>query len=582
MRFSIYLITFFIVFKTQCSFAQTNIISTNPLAEQIMLGNYNPDNYLPSSVITNPDEIISIIKNEVSTDSLKDYLIRLSEFKTRNSGSDTTSLVVGIGASRRWVHDKFMEFSAQNDNRLIPSYLQFDLDICGMMQHRNVFAVLPGKDTTDKSVIIIEAHMDSRCDVLCDVSCKAEGVEDNASGTALVIELARVMAQFSFNRTLIFMATIGEEQGLHGAHAFAQYAVNTGMEIKAVLNNDIVGGITCGETSSPPSCPGENHIDSTQIRLFSSGSTTPHKNLARYIQLQYKEEFEGTAAVPMLLKIMAAEDRAGRGGDHIPFRQRGFPAMRFTSANEHGDASNGPDYHDRQHTSEDILGVDTDGDLIIDSFFVNFNYLARNTVINGMAASLIGRNAPSPNLTGEVDNGIISLQIDDPLALNHYRIGVLTTGIDFDTLITLIGTNTFQYTPPEPNIYHITVASVDELGFESCFSSTETFIVFPTGIENHPTGSKSRSAIELLQNRPNPFDESTYISFYVHEPVPYQNAYIQITDLNGKHIREIPTNVLPGLNEVIYFHGYKAVGTYVYSLFVDENLIGTKTMVFAN
>ena len=558
------------------------MISTNLLAEQIMLGNYNPDDYLPAAMVNDPDEIIAIIRNEVSTDSLKAFLIKLSEFKTRNTGSDTTSLTEGIGASRRWVYEKFSTFGSQNDNRLIPSYLQFDDDICGMLQHRNVFAVLPGKDTTDKSMIIIEAHMDSRCDVLCDVECMAEGVEDNASGTALVIELARVMAQFSFDRSVVFMATIGEEQGLLGAHAFAQYALDNGMEIKAVLNNDIVGGITCGETSSPPSCPGENHIDSTQVRLFSSGSTTPHKNLARYIQLQYKEEFEGIANVPMLLTVMAAEDRAGRGGDHIPFRQRGFPAMRFTSANEHGDASNGPDYHDRQHTSEDILGVDTNGDMIIDSFFVNFNYLARNTVINGMAASLIGMNPPSPTLTGEVENGIISIQIDDPMSFNHYRLGILTTGNDFDTLITITGTSTFQYTPPEPNIYHITVASVDENGIESCFSKTETFVVFPTAMENPITENNSLPAIELLQNHPNPFDESTYIAFFVHKSVNYQKAYVQIADLNGTIIRKIPTNLQEGFNEVLYFQGYGAVGTYAYSLVVDGKTIGTKTMVFAN
>jgi hypothetical protein len=78
----------------------------------------------------------------------------------------------------------------------------------------------------------------------------------------------------------------------------------------------------------------------------------------------------------MLVTIMSAEDRTGRGSDHIPFRENGYAAMRFTSANEHGNADvSDPDYHDRQHTSEDILGVDTDGDQVIDSFFVDFNYL---------------------------------------------------------------------------------------------------------------------------------------------------------------------------------------------------------------
>ena len=85
---------------------------------------------------------------------------------------------------------------------------------------------------------------------------------------------------------------------------------------------------------------------------------------------------------------MSPEDRTGRGGDHIPFREHGYSAIRFTAANEHGDASNDAGYTDRQHTSEDILGIDTDQNGEIDSFFVDFNYLARNSAINATAASM--------------------------------------------------------------------------------------------------------------------------------------------------------------------------------------------------
>ena len=105
--------------------------------------------------------------------------------------------------------------------------------------------------------------------------------------------------------------------------------------------------------------------------------------------MQYEEELLAHVEVPHLVTIMTAEDRTGRGGDHIPFRSAGYPAMRFTSANEHGDASNGPNYDDRQHTSDDILGLDTDNDGQLDSFFVDFNYLARNAVINANAATMI-------------------------------------------------------------------------------------------------------------------------------------------------------------------------------------------------
>ncbi|MBC7863518.1 MAG: M28 family peptidase, partial [Bacteroidia bacterium] len=248
------------IFSIGKYFSQINITVTNPVAEQIMLGNYNPATYLPTTVLNFPDTIFKGINKRVSADTLKKYIIQLANFKNRNSGSDTVSPAKGIGAARRWVYSKFQEFSVANENRLIPSYLQFDLAVCNVPQHRDIFAVLPGMDTTDKSVIIVEGHIDSRCENLCDTSCMAQGVEDNATGTALVIELARVMSKYAYNHTIIFIVTMGEEQGLYGAEAFADYVQQNAIPVKAVQNNDVIGGIICGQTSSPPSCPGLNVI----------------------------------------------------------------------------------------------------------------------------------------------------------------------------------------------------------------------------------------------------------------------------------------------------------------------------------
>lgn len=334
--------------------AQTNIRILPTTVEQVLLGNYTPAHYAPGSPTPLPAALSVELANRISPDSLKAYIIQLSQFGTRNTGSDTLSTQSGIGAARRWVYGKFQEFGRNNHNRLLPAYLQFDQNICNMGQHRNIFAVLPGMDVTQKGIIVIEGHMDSRCDVLCDVNCPAAGVEDNATGTALVIELARVMSRYAFRNTLVFLVTIGEEQGLSGAEAFATYSRNNNLPIRAVLNNDVIGGIYCGKTSSPPSCPGLNHADSTSVRLFSFGGfNSTHKQLARYIKLQYREQLLPAAAVPMLVRIMSPEDRSGRGGDHIPFREKNYPSMRFTAANEHGDASNGSIYTDRQHTSDD-------------------------------------------------------------------------------------------------------------------------------------------------------------------------------------------------------------------------------------
>ena len=112
------------MFQFAITHAQTNILSTTPLAEQILLGNYNPGDYTPATATPLlPTELAAQLQANISPDSLKAYIIRLSEFGTRNSGSDTLSATTGIGAARRWTHQKFAEFSAANDGRLIPSFL---------------------------------------------------------------------------------------------------------------------------------------------------------------------------------------------------------------------------------------------------------------------------------------------------------------------------------------------------------------------------------------------------------------------------------------------------------------------------
>lgn len=559
--------------------AQTNMLSTNPLAEQVMLGNYDPTAFQPSIAISHPDDIVPAVVAGISTDSLKSYLLKLSTFENRNTGADTVSNTTGIGAARRWVYQRFQQIGAANEGRLVPSFLQFDMDICGMGQHRNVFAVLPGVDTTAKGVILIEAHIDSRCAGLCDINCPAHGMEDNGSGTALVIELARVLSQFALDRTVVFMATIGEEQGLYGADAFAKYAKNKGIPIVAVLNNDVVGGIICGETSSPPSCPGLNQIDSTQVRLFSQGSfNSKHKQLARFIKLEYQEEALALSTVSMQVTIMSAEDRTGRGGDHIPFREQGFPAMRFTSANEHGNADvTDPDYHDRQHTSDDLLGVDTNGDSVLDSFFVDFNYLSRNAVINGNAAALAAIGPATPNFVATRTPDSAFVDIDDPLNYGLYRVFVRASSHDFDSLFTTTETH-FSFKKPE-SIFYVSVASVDDNGIESLFTGE----VIPTFVNAVGEPEKEElPAIELLQNRPNPFDEATVISFRVNELLPHKSAQLVVTNMAGKPLWQQEVRLQQGMNEVLYEHGYNVTGVYAYSLVVDGKIMGTKEMVFAN
>jgi hypothetical protein len=556
-----------------------NILSTNPTAEQILLGLYNPATYTATQIINFPDSISQGILTNVNPDSLKATILKMAGFHNRNTGSDTVSNTHGYGAARRWVYAKFQQYSAANENRLVTSYLQFDQTICTMTQHRMPYAVLPGLDTSDKRIMIIEGHMDSRCEVLCDTGCVAQGIEDNASGTALVMELARVMSKYSFNHSIVFLITTSEEQGLDGAEAFADYAQAKGIKIKAVQNNDVIGGIICGNTSSAPSCPGFGDIDSLNVRLFSFGSfNSAHKQYSRFIKLEYTEELKPIVPVETTIHIMTAEDRTGRGGDHIPFRQHGYTAMRFTSANEAGDANvTSGTYTDRQHTTNDTLGIDTNGDLVVDSFFVDFNYLARNAVINGIAVSMaaIGPRTPDflPTIAGS-DSIEVVLLSEKNYAL--YRVAVRTNTHDWDTVFYMNDTIGYFKLNPAP-MHIISVASVDSNGIESLFSS-EKLLNVPSNVMDFGT----EKGMNLLPNHPNPFDESTTISVNVEKEIKYRSANIVITDLSGKEIAKLPITLRKGINDVNYVHGYRTQGTFIYSLVVDGKVKQSGKMVFAN
>lgn len=583
MKISSYILSFLMVLLLgHLGVSQTNKVITNETLAEVLRGNYNPSDYSATVEISHPDDLVPAIQSQINADSLKSYLEILDGFYTRNTGSDTLSTTIGIGAARNWIKSKFDQFDLEHENRLETGFFQFDLNICGMTRHKNVLAALPGTDGTGE-IIIIEGHMDSRCETNCDVDCEARGMEDNGSGTALVIELSRVMSQFTFDKTIVFMTTTGEEQGLHGAEAMAFYCKfdEPLIDVKAVLNNDVIGGIICGATSSEPSCPGENLIDSTQVRLFSRGSfDSPHKSLSRYIKLQYQQELQPYVQVPMLLTLMSAEDRTGRGGDHIPFGAKNIPAMRFTSAHEHGDAGIDEDYHDRQHTSEDVLGVDTDGDAVIDSFFVDFNYLARNARINGVAASMIAISPEMISLEADWVNDEVSVTINDDNDYLHYAIGVRTTMNDWDTLIYIKDTKTFTFMPDtEENNVRLSVASVDDLEIESCFSE-EIFVKQSVGTIEY--GMKSKYPVELWQNAPNPFDEATTISVYAERAFSYNDANIRIQNSNGQLIKEMPISLGEGVNELLYYHGYGVAGIHQYSLVIDGMIVDTKQMIFAN
>ena len=577
--------------------AQTNISVINATAEQVMQGQFNPADYQAANVINDHELILCELNSRVSPDSLHSYLETLNTFQNRNTHSDTVSQIMGIGAARRWIHHKFEQFSAREDDRLIPGYLEFDWigGSCGDdTDLRNVLAVLPGSDTSNHSLIFIEAHMDSRCEDRCDVNCDAPGMEDNGSGTALVIELARVMSRYSFKHTLVFMTTTGEEQGLMGAHAMAQYCQDNNIPIKGVQNNDIVGGILCGATSSPPSCVNTVEVDSLRVRLFSSASG-PSRVFARTIKLFYLEKLVTNVAVSMSVDIINQEDRTGRGGDHIPFRQRGFRAMRFTAAHEHGHGAPDSTYTDRQHTTTDLLGIDTDNDQVLDSFYIDFNYLARNTVINGVTTTLLALGPAPPTFSLTNNTNGVTVDIDHIPGMPEYRIGVAdANNTDFvglyltsDTTFNIPGITT-------GNLYRISVASVDADHITSPFSNEQLIVAqgttapgmqdtYPYGVDCNALSVAEVEEVlpnlELMPCRPNPWLDQTIIPIKVNRSGSFQNVFLNISDPMGRPVVRMPLQLQSGLNEIVFQPKPGMLGIYFYTLEVDDTLWDTKKMV---
>ena len=562
--------------------AQSNEYFTHAGKADFLLGNFDPADYIPAEVIDNPYNISEQLLTEMSADSLRRYLEEMSVFGNRNTASDTVSTTFGMGAARRWAFERMQGFS----DRLHLSYLEFDQNVCGLTdKHRNVVAILPGTGPQYDEVILLEGHFDSRCEDACDVTCIAHGMEDNGSGSALVMEAARVMSRFTFNRTLVFMLTTGEEQGLYGGQAMANWCQDNDVKLKAVLNNDITGGVICGETASPPGCPGLNEVDSINVRVYSAGGVgSGSRMFARYAKLEYTENIRDLMPVQTVMNLMTQEDRTGRGGDHIPFRQKGYPAIRFTSANEHGDGNPAQgDYHDRQHSDGDLLGEDTDGDGVLDSFFVDFNYLLRNTIINANAATAAAASPlPPENMELETVPQGFRITFDDSEDYGMYRIGLRKySNADFDTLVTVTATDNIVTGLEEGAVYVASVCTVDALGIESLFVG-EKFNFFNT--VNAVTPALPRpQPVELLQNYPNPFDEATMIGVVVSETFPYREAHILITDLNGKQLTTLPITLNLGMNEVVYGyeHHQYIQGTYIYSLVADGKVIASKQMVYA-
>ncbi|MEO5997890.1 MAG: M28 family metallopeptidase [Chitinophagaceae bacterium] len=333
-----------------------------------------------SPVILQKDPEIDQMAKEVSADSLLSYIKTLVAFGTRNTLSTQKEANRGIGAAKKWVLSKFNQFAKQSNGRLTAiidstTYLPDGKRVDTAINLGNVVATLKGTDPKDNRIFLISGHLDNMRSNVMDRTGDAPGANDDGSGTGAVIECARVMSKHSFPATVIFITVSGEEQGLLGAAYMANKAKKLGWNIEAVLNNDIMGSNNSSET---------NIINNTQVRVFSEGLPIYelHKNdtlirqlglendgkarqLARYVK-ETGERYVENLQVVMIYR----NDRFLRGGDHTPYVENGYAAVRITEMNEN--------YY-RQHQNVRTENGIQYGDL---PEHIDFEYLRKNTVLN--------------------------------------------------------------------------------------------------------------------------------------------------------------------------------------------------------
>ena len=336
-----------------------------------------------------PDPEIAKMVKEVSARNIEASIRKLVSFGTRNTLSEQDNPTRGIGAARDWIFGEFQKINADCGNCLDvekQSFLQPKANrIPEPTMLTNVIATLRGT-TNPTRVYVVSGHYDSMCTSPIDAKCDAPGANDDASGTAAVIELARVMSKRKFDATIVFMTVPGEEQGLLGATYFAQQAVEKKMDIEAMFTNDIVGGVTTQKNS-----PNRN-----RVRVFSEGvpsneteqqaatrrsvggeNDSASRQLARFVKEQadrYLKNFK--------VWMIYRRDRYLRGGDHIPCVERGFAGVRFTEVDE--------DYthqHQNVRTEGGVFYGDTPE-------FVDFEYTANVARVNLIALASLA-NAPA-------------------------------------------------------------------------------------------------------------------------------------------------------------------------------------------
>ncbi len=340
------------------------------------------------------DSQIAGALTQVSAQRIQATIEKLVSFQTRLtlSAQDPESIQAGhgIGAAREWIKEEFERYSRDCGGCLAVKTDSFTEGPAERIPQptviTNVYAVLKGTNPESAHrMVLVTGHYDSRNGDTFDTKGVAPGANDDASGTAVSLECARVLSQLKFPATIIFLAVAGEEQGLNGSHHFAQMARDQGWDIEAVLNNDIVGG-NRGPQQDPgvvrvfsegvPAAASETEL--RMIRNLGGESDSASRQVARYVA-EVGRTYQ-TGVSPLLVFRL---DRYLRGGDHLSFNQQGFAAVRFTEYRE--------DYN-RQHQNVRTENGIEYGDV---SKWVNFDYVAKVARVNAATLASLA-SAPAP------------------------------------------------------------------------------------------------------------------------------------------------------------------------------------------
>ncbi|KAI1774032.1 Zn-dependent exopeptidase [Hypoxylon cercidicola] len=336
-----------------------------------------------------PSADLASMLAQVDAANVEATIRKLVSFGTRHTLSTQNSSTRGIGAARDWIHSEFQRYADASDGRLTVETVGYTQEPDGSRilfptVISDVVATLHG--TEENRLYVVSGHYDSRVSDALDYESDAPGADDDASGVAVSLELARVMSQPDYplpKASIAFVAVAGEEQGLYGAQFLAQSYANATprVNVEGMFTNDIVGsprGGADGELVDPyvirlfgqglPGLAIENSA-TRETRLTIGGENdSPARELARFVKEVAENEATG-----MNVSVVYRLDRYLRGGDHRPFLEAGYPAARFTEPHE-----------DYAHQHQDIRVEDGKqyGDL---PEFVDFEYVARVARVNGAA-----------------------------------------------------------------------------------------------------------------------------------------------------------------------------------------------------